>query len=221
MDNIGVVGKADVEAREVVRTKGRPSLAQADEINRALREAAMQVLLVHGEGATINAVAKAAGLTRKSLYARYPSKNDLFVDVIREALSEVGPVKIAPGNDFKEQLENYIDSALAVIAKPESRAVQRIIMLNPVYVSALRDDLLVASRAMFFEPLLAILEHANKRGEIVIDDPHSTAQVLIKLIFAESAMPDDRADEWYGQPSKGNQAELIARIVLYGLLPRD
>lgn len=221
MDNIGVVGKADVEAREVVRTKGRPSLAQADEINRALREAAMQVLLVHGEGATINAVAKAAGLTRKSLYARYPSKNDLFVDVIREALSEVGPVKIAPGNDFKEQLENYIDSALAVIAKPESRAVQRIIMLNPVYVSALRDDLLVASRAMFFEPLLAILEHANKRSEIVIDDPHSTAQVLIKLIFAESAMPDDRADEWYGQPSKGNQAELIARIVLYGLLPRD
>lgn len=214
------VGKADVEAREVVRTKGRPSLAEADEINRSLREAAMQVLLMHGEGATINAVAKAAGLTRKSLYARYPSKNDLFVDVIRGALSEVGPVQVAPGNDFEKQLKNYIDSALAVIARPESRAVQRIIMLNPVYVSALRDDLLAASRAMFFEPLLAILEHAHQRHEIVIDDPHSTAQVLIKLIFAESAMPDDRADEWYGQPSKGNQAELIARIILYGLLPR-
>ena len=215
------VGKADVEAREGVRTKGRPSLAEADEINRSLREAAMQVLLVHGEGATINAVAKAAGLTRKSLYARYPSKNDLFVDVIRGALSEVGPVQVAPGNDFEKQLKNYIESALAVIAKPESRAVQRIIMLNPVYVSALRDDLLAASRAMFFEPLLAILEHAHRRGEIVIDDPHSTAQVLIKLIFAESAMPDDKADEWYGQPSKGNQAELIVQIILYGLLPRN
>lgn len=214
------VGKEDGESRDAVRTKGRPSLAEADEINRSLREAAMQVLLVHGEGATINAVAKAAGLTRKSLYARYPSKNDLFVDVIRGALSEVGPVEIAPGNDFKEQLKNYINGALSVIAKPESRAVQRIIMLNPVYVAALRDDLLAASRAMFFDPLLEILEHAHQRGEIVIDDPHSTARVLIKLIFAESAMPDDRADEWYGQPSKGNQAELIVRTVLYGLLPR-
>ena len=220
MDKIVPVGKVDSEARDTVRTKGRPSLAEADEINRSLREAAMQALLVHGEGATINAVAKAAGLTRKSLYARYPSKNDLFVDVIRGALAEVSPVKIAPSKDFKEQLRNYIDGALAVIAKPESRAVQRVIMLNPVYVAALRDDLLAASRAMFFEPLLEILSHAHRCGEIVVDDPHATAQVLIKLIFAESAMPDDRADEWYGQPGKGNQAELITQIVLYGLLPR-
>ena len=98
--------------------------------------------------------------------------------------------------------------------------MQRLIALNPVYVAALRDDLLAASRAIFFEPLLDILERAHERGEIAVDDPQATAQVLIRLIFAEGAMPDDEAPKWAGWASKEKRAELIAQIILNGLLPR-
>lgn len=215
------IAKPDGETRESVRTKGRPSLAEADEINRTIREAALQVLLAHGEGATINAVAKAAGLTRKSLYARYPGKNDLFVDVIRQALEHVGPMEIPSEGDFKQKLRSYVNTALTVIAKPESRAVQRLIALDPVYVAALRDDLMAAGHTLFFRPLLAILTQAHDSGEITVDNPQAAAEVLIRLIFAEGAMPEAAAVNSQGTASKTERAELITRIVLYGLLPRE
>ena len=53
-----------------LRRKGRPKLEEAAQIERAIRDAAFKVLLEQGEAATLNAVAQAAGISRKSLYAR-------------------------------------------------------------------------------------------------------------------------------------------------------
>ena len=207
--------------RDPSRAKGRPSLAEAAAIDRTLRDAAMQVLLEHGRAATVNAVAKLAGVSRKSLYARYPGKNELFVDVIRSLLSEVEPLTVPPGDNFKERLGNYVAAALAMIAKPQSNAVQRLIMLDPVYLGTLRDELRGAAETLFFRPLLEILDRAAREGEIAVDDPLAVAQVLIKLIFAEAHIPKEDCDRWYAPRPNVNYAELIVEIVVNGLAPRE
>ena len=69
------------------RARRRPTRAEAAELDGRLRKAAVETFLEHGfHGTTMDAVARAAGITRRTLYARYPDKGALFAEVIPWAL---------------------------------------------------------------------------------------------------------------------------------------
>ena len=63
--------------------RGRPTQAEAKKLDQKLRKAAVRTFIKHGyDGTTMDAIARAAGITRRTLYARYPDKRAVFVDVI-------------------------------------------------------------------------------------------------------------------------------------------
>jgi AcrR family transcriptional regulator len=68
------------------RRSGRPSPAEAEQIDRDVRDAALALFLERGyEGTTMDAIAQAAGTTKASLYARFDSKESVFSAVLDAA----------------------------------------------------------------------------------------------------------------------------------------
>lgn len=69
------------------RRGGRPTREQATQLDRDVREAALHLFLENGyEGTSMNAIAAAAGTTKPSLYARFPTKEDVFRSVLEWAI---------------------------------------------------------------------------------------------------------------------------------------
>lgn len=204
----------------VARGKGRPRLIEAAEIDRAIRDAALAVLLEHGEAATMHAVAVAAGLSRKSLYARYPNKSELFLGVIREMLQGAGALNYDTSGATEDKLHNYIRAALAVISRPQSQALQRLLTMDPAYIAALRAEMFDATRRLFFDPLLGLLIDAKGRGELAVDDPQAAARVILRLILTESLVSQKDEGSWLSSGAPDDYARFLTKFVTQGLLPR-
>src|SRR5438552_9008338 len=69
------------------RRGGRPTLEQAAQLDRDVREAALSLFLEHGyDGTSMDAIANAAGTTKASLYARFPTKEAVFSSVLEWAI---------------------------------------------------------------------------------------------------------------------------------------
>ena len=72
-----VVGAPDAP-NAVDRPRGRPRSATADQ---AIRDAAVELFAERGfEGVSVEDVAERAGVSRATIYRRYPSKVDLIVE---------------------------------------------------------------------------------------------------------------------------------------------
>jgi AcrR family transcriptional regulator len=202
------------------RSKGRPKLAEVAEIDRAIREAATMVLRELGEAATMNAVAQAAGLSRKSVYARYPNKVELFLSVMREQLEAVKAIEYDSSGDFEQRLQRYVEAALEVIDMPASRAIQRLLAGDPAYLTALRLEMRSAAHKIFLAPLIELLRDAKTSGEAVVQDPEATARVLMPMIFAESFDWDETGKMSVRSMDRTAYAHRVVNLISQGLLPR-
>lgn len=202
------------------RQKGRPRLQEVTEIDCAIRDAAINALLEHGEAATLNAVAQAAGLSRKSVYARYSNKSELFLDVIRGLLDKATDVEFNASGSFEERLFNYFHAALDLIATPQARAIHRLLTVDPTYISALKSEMMSATNKHFHAPLRDLLREAVSNNEVEIDDIEATTRILIRLIFAESMSYEQGEDLANGASNRQNYARFVTQLITRGLLPR-
>src|SRR3954468_8935481 len=67
---------------------GRPTHAEAADLDERLRKGAVAVFLENGyDGTTMEAIARSARVAKGPLYARYPDKRALFATVIPWAMS--------------------------------------------------------------------------------------------------------------------------------------
>ena len=203
-----------------LRRKGRPKLQEAADIDRAILNAALEVLMEHGEAATINGVAKAAGISRKSLYARYANKSDLFIEAIRQAMREPNPIVFASDGPFEQNLFAYIRTMLEVVASKRSVTIQRLLAVDPAYIQALKAEIRASSDHHFLQPLQDLLRKAEGRGEVAGFDGRASAKVIVQLIFAEShsrqaEQPGSGTTDWHA-----DYARFLADIICKGLLPR-
>jgi AcrR family transcriptional regulator len=201
------------------RGKGRPKLTETAEIERAIREAALHVLIEHGGAATMNAVAVAAGISRKSLYARYPNKEELFLDVIRGLVKPAAPLAYLTSGGPEKRLVHFIERALAGISQPESLAIQQLLRMNPGYIAAARPDMIAATQKIIGLPLAALLRELAQAGELVIDDVEAVVRAVISLILAEGLAADGRIDPMSPE-TRTRHAVFVTRLITHGLMPR-
>jgi AcrR family transcriptional regulator len=195
-------------------------LREAADIDQAIRQAAIKALFERGQAATLNEVAHAAGLSRKSVYARYANKSALFQDVIRAMLADWRGVEFNASGDVEQRLSNYVRSALQSVYRPESRTIQRLLSVDPSHIAALRPQMIAATNTYFVLPLCALLDQANQAGELVVDDVAETARALIKMIFADAMTPDSLERPALDSDEQQRYAGFITRLITRGLLPR-
>ena len=198
------------------RTKGRPILEEAAEIDRAIREAALRELFEKGEAASLNAVAQAAGLSRKTVYARYSSKSELFIAAVREMLAGVGSMTVDTSGSLEQRIVSYARTAAQLLDKPHARAFQRALSLNPDMIGELHQELIAASKTIFFEPIAAILLEAQQDGEIQpgIDCARVAKLIMDSTIFSkQSLLPGGER-----LTDRDEDAKLIAQVICRGIV---
>ena len=159
--------------------KKRESIVEA-----AIEEFAQQGYL----GAKTTRIAKKAGVSSRTLYKHFESKEALFdaiCDIMIERNTVMPPVAYDPDRRLDSQLVNALQSYIGVITETETMGLNR--MVN---AEMLRD--LDRSRAFFSEfathdyPLTQLVADAMEAGALRKADPtYATSQLLglVKTFF--------------------------------------
>ncbi|SEG85064.1 DNA-binding transcriptional regulator, AcrR family [Thermomonospora echinospora] len=169
------------------RRGGRPTREEAARLDRAVRDCALRLFLEHGyEGTSMDAIARAAGTTKATLYKRFTSKEDVFSSVLEWAIMRSDWPRPEPEPPDLDDLEG----ALTAIAETALRRA-----LDPAMVQLGRIAVTQAARfpeiarrthaAGFFprQPLVAeLLRRHATTGAIVADDPEILAEHFLGMV---------------------------------------
>ena len=155
------------------RRPGRPTQAEAERLGEHLREAAVAAFLEDGyDGTSMEAIARAGGITKQTLYSRYPDKRAVFADVIPWAMSrhdDEGEFKTADGADLRESLTIIAREGLARSTDPKIVRLQRIAMNE----AARFPEFAVSAETMRWSArlraVMVLLRRSVDAGEIEID----------------------------------------------------
>ncbi len=121
------------EPKIVKSRRGRPSLAQASEIDKMILQVAQDLFLEHGfDLVSMEQIVAAAGVSKGTLYARYPSKEALFGAVIEAAVEGWSMEAALDDNlltdDVEQLLRHHARTITKFMHRPEVSAMQRLLL---------------------------------------------------------------------------------------------
>jgi TetR/AcrR family transcriptional regulator, mexJK operon transcriptional repressor len=204
--------------------RGRPTRAQAVQLDQKLRDAAVATFLEHGyDRATMEMIADAADITKRTLYARYPDKRAVFLDVIPWALSrsvERDPVlDIDDDGDTEDALLAIGRGALRRALDPDIVRLHRMAMTaSPQFPEfAVSAETFGWSRR--HRQVVQLLSRRQAAGDIEVDDIELAAEHFLALV---EVMPARLADFGVFRSRRQEERHLkhAVNLFLRGILPR-
>jgi AcrR family transcriptional regulator len=178
-----------------LRRGGRPSRAASEQLGELILDAATQMFLAHGFGATsIDAVAQHLRMSKRTFYHRFPDKEALFAAVVHRIIQQLRPAANIPlieGADLEAILERLATLVLRAALSPQAIALHRLIVAESARFPELARVLTREGAAEEATTLIAgILEREVTAGRIRIDDTRFAAQQFLQMVVA---LPQRRA----------------------------
>ncbi len=214
------MAKASSQAQ---RRGGRPTQAEAAALHHRLREAAVRTFLENGyDATTMVAIAEAAGITKPTLYARYPDKRAVFLDVIPWAFSRAVQVDVdetVKDDDLRAALVAIGQGALRHALNPDIVQLHRIARNEahrfPEFALS-AESLGWAGRQ---QQVMDLLRRHAETGAIEVGDIELAAEHFLAMV---EVLPARLAD--FGlYRSRGEERRRLLHAVdlfLRGVLPR-
>jgi AcrR family transcriptional regulator len=204
--------------------RGRPTYAEAANLDERLREAAIVVFLENGyDGTTMEAIARSARVAKGTLYARYSDKRTLFATVIPWAMSRYdrrsADDEPIPDDDLAGALTAIGRAALARVTDQDSVRLNRLAMNE----SARFPEFAVSAESMTWSATLRavmdVLQRHAEAGTVVVKDIEITAEHFLAMV---EAMPARLADFGiFRAPEQGERhLQHAVELLLDGILPR-
>lgn len=183
----------DSQKKRSVRRMGRPTAEESQALDDRIKAVALNLFLDHGyEAVTMEAVAEAADITKRSLYARYRDKSELFSAALRKSKDEWATrnidVTAEQQASLEEKLITVADGLLKHVLDPRVIKMARMATAQanqfPEEIKS-RYDIALSPR---IRSVAKILEH--HKGEIdgaYIKDVEVTAELFLGLITGVTA----------------------------------
>ena len=168
------------------RPRGRPRTEDVSALESQLIEAARQTFVANGYGATsIAAVARVARVSKNTVYARFPSKADLFRAIIDDQVAKTALGGEGEARQRDKSLEGilrrYAEHMLRASLSGEILQVNRLI-----YSEAGRfPELGEAAYARMRVGIGQVADHIRdfaRRDEVPCRDPDSAAELFIMTL---------------------------------------
>jgi TetR/AcrR family transcriptional repressor of mexJK operon len=164
-------------------SRSPPAADKAQRIIAAAREA----LLEKGcDGVSMDEAASRAGAAKQTVYARYVSKDALFLAVVYSiqgkmlsAVSVGGPLAI------RDRLRRIARELLDLVLDPSILSLSRIALGASYWFPKLGHSIYGARIRELHEILADIIERAAKDGGLVVDDPAVAAEQFLALVRGE------------------------------------
>ena len=188
---------------------GRPRSVHAD---RAILDATLRLLVEQGyDGASMEAVASAAGVGKPTIYRRYPTKRDLVIAAVSSLAESMPPPPETA--DVRADLLGYLEPAFGVFKSGVGFA-----MLGALLVKEREDpELMQLFRARVIGPRMLVLVQILRRGVAagqVRPDVRGevAAQMLAGALFAGHVAGQSIDVAWLGS---------VVDYLWAGLAPSD
>jgi AcrR family transcriptional regulator len=181
------VPSSQTNPRHAVVRAGRPTAQRIEAINHAILAAARDLFLTTGYDATpMEAVAMAAGVSKGTLYARFPTKEALLRGVVEDRIATwdaqasltQGPMP----EDFKDRLHYMARRIIGSMGSEEIWSFQRMISVNAnAEVQMIRALFEVGHQAAIARLVEEILEGA-KDFPVPPRSPSRVAEMLMAML---------------------------------------
>jgi AcrR family transcriptional regulator len=170
-----------------------------------LLDVATEVFLEQGfKGASMSEIARRAGASKQTLYARYPSKAALFAALVERKASHlfeaIGP--LGEGRTLRETLVHCGSELLELIVTDDARGVHRVVIAECMEFPELGEIFWERGPGRTRAMLANYLRAQQKLGNIECGDPEQAVEVLLGLIVSATSL---RA--WLGLEAKSAKTQ--------------
>lgn len=163
-----------------------PSQPVAEKAQRIIAAACEAFLEKGYDGVSMDEVANRAGVAKQTVYARYSSKDALFLAVVdsvqgkvHSALSAAGPLAI------RDRLKLIAREFLDLILDPSILSLFRIALGASYRFPKLGHSIYGARLKEAHGVLAEIIERAGKEGSLLVDNPTVAAEQFLALVRGE------------------------------------
>lgn len=167
------------------RARGRPKAEDVAELEARLVRAALETFLAHGYGATsMNEVARAACVSKGTLWARFPTKADLFRAIIDDQIRQTDVRFRSPGpkpKTLEAMLRAFTERALRDSLSEEIVQLNRLIYSEAGRFPELGEMSWRRSQVGVQQVADWIREYAVKEGA-PCRDPEAAAEMFTTLV---------------------------------------
>ena len=203
---------------------GRPTREQAALRHAELLDCALDHFLEKGfEQATIEAIASAVGMTKRTVYARYEDKAALFRAAVRRAIERYKvtdeAIAATETDDLEQTLVNIALLRINLVATPQGTKLQRIIQTESYRFPDIFTDTYEMGAMPTIRFLARLLRQRAAQGKLAIDDPVMTANLFMSLAVSGPVtliLSGNRLAE--GELER--RVTQAVRLFLNGVLPR-
>jgi AcrR family transcriptional regulator len=151
-----------------------------------IRVAAGRLFLEHGYGATsMDAVARAAGVSKATLYAHFTNKADLFSAIVAAECARAVPMVACQdvgGLPVAEALFRIGRTLLDLLLSADALSVYRVVVAESPRFPELGRAFYQAGPMLTLGALATYLEGAHRRGELTVPDPTTAAELFWGMI---------------------------------------
>lgn len=168
---------------------GRLTRREAEESVKRVLAIAQRHFLAHGYNETsLDAIAREAGVAKKTLYHRFGSKAGLFGEIVAHCrnsrIAELSTIMLAsaePGHVLKQVALHLLD----FLTRPERVKLHKLVLLEvsrfPKLVRAVMYD--KRGKLSGMEPLRSWFRDAVAAGKLEIADPDLAADQFVHLVL--------------------------------------
>jgi AcrR family transcriptional regulator len=174
---------------------GRPSRAAAEKIPARIVAAARDEFFAHGYGATsIETIAKAAHVSKRTLYQRFENKAALFHAVVNSLIEGLIPPHVDnlfEGLNCRAVLQKLADAMIIAALSPQSLAINRLLIAEATRFPELA--LIISEQGARKDAITRIarlLAKETKAGTLDVTDPQRAAELFFSMIVS---IPQRRA----------------------------
>lgn len=206
------------------RGAGRPTREQAEARHAELLDAALELFLENGYNlATMEMIAAEVGMTKRTVYARYPDKAALFNAAVQRAIErQIVPHEVLAGfdnGDLVETLESVARLRINQVMAPHGLRLQRIINTESYRFPEIFAANVEQSTRPVIEFVTGVLDRAVATGEIAATDTVQAAVAFMSMVVGSQVRTIERG-------RKPTRAQIDKRVrftvglLLNGLRPR-
>ncbi len=175
-----------MNSKEIAVPRGRPTAAQTEQVPGRLLDAATWLFVHRGFGKTsMEAIAKRAGASTKTVYSRFANKEAVLRAVVRRMFDQAVDAALANGSPFPDDPREFLlqvgQDLAALSADPATAGVNRLIMAEAFQVPELAElflELHERASALVREPLVRWRDEGRVRA---LGDPETSAALFVEM----------------------------------------
>lgn len=165
---------------------GRPPRVVSDQITSRLLKASAHLFLRHGyEKTSMDAVAAKAGISKRTLYSRFPSKAELFEVVVNSVLERsIRSFKEAPTElaAFADALREFATNLLEALLVVDVIALERVVVGEAGQFPDLAARLHARFKDYIVDLLADLIIHFEPADRRARADVHRDAELFLAMV---------------------------------------